>query len=475
MDPVLTSGDLKSPLGNKSVEVSVAMFSAFDTDPAFILKRSEYLSGAITRIVIYENIFSPTLTGEVEMLDSANMSSRFMPGMPALGMEQFAVSFGVYNPRTHTKRWYGTESPLVFAAYGQSHRVPVSQGGHTLRLKLASWEFMASLEHRISQKYPSSGQAGISSEAIIREILTKRIGTSKKFEDVEPTGRSISLTVPFLTPIETIRLVALQSQNATRTSNYLFYESLDGFHFKTISKMIEDGNNRKAPDGALLIPTIHMQLRGQLTTRADDTILTADKMDLVSGYNNLYAVDQGYFGATTYAVDLISGLCKETVSRASDAEFLAKPLVNGPGALPFFPVTEGMFDPIGGKTKIYVVPTTHLSAANSSIIQKDSSISSNYMAETLANRTRELTALQLRTIRVLVAGAPELTAGSLVDIIFPNPVPKSRGLDIASGRYLIVAARHTISRVSMSGEYRYETLFEACTDSHATSMRPTGG
>lgn len=476
MDPYRDSADQNSPLVNKSVELSCGMVSSLDTDMAVVGQRNEYLTQSVSKITIFENIFSSTLTGEVELFDAGNISTNFIPGsrFPALGIEQFALSFGVWNPRTRAKRWYGTESPLLFAAYGQADRIPASLGGHVLKLKLASAEFLSSLEHRISQKYPATNAATIRGEDIIRDILQTRIQTRKKFEDIEPTAHPITLTVPFLSPFETIRLIALQSQPVGPTSNYVFYESLDGFHFKTIAKMVKDGNARKTTDGQSLIPLIHQQMRGLLTTRNDDMSYTADSMDLVSGYDMLHTIHQGYFASTTYAVDILSGKCVETISRSSDEPFASRPLINSPGGIPFYPFPAEMIGNIGGKTRIYVIPTTHISAANSSIVAKDGSVSTNYMAETLASRSRELTGLQSRTIRVLVAGAPELTAGSLVDIVFPNPVP-GRNLDIASGRYLIIAAQHTIQKISTIGEYRYETLFEACTDSHATNMRPIGG
>ena len=474
-NPYRDSGDQNSPLVNKAVELSCGMVSSLDTDMSIVDARNSYLTQSISKITIWENIFSSTLTGEIEVFDAGNLSTNFIPdrNIPALGIEQFALSFGVWNPRTRTKRWYGTDTPLLFAAYRQSDRIPASLGGHTLRIKLASIEFLSSLEHRISQKYPSKGQTTMQGEDIIRDILQKRIRTRKKFEDVEPTGHPITLTVPFLSPLETIRLIALQSQPVGPTSNYLFYESLYGFHFKTIAKMIKDGNARLSSDGKSLIPLIHQQMRGLLTARNDDMSYTADSMDLLSGYDMLHATHQGFFASTTYAVDILSGVCRETISRSTDEPFASRLLVNGPKGIPFYPFSASMIENIGGKTRIYVVPTTHISAANSSITAKDGSVSTNYMAETLASRSRELTALQSRTIRVLVAGAPELTAGSLVDIVFPNPVP-GRNLDIASGRYLIIAAQHTIQKVSTTGEYKYETLFEACTDSHATSMRPVG-
>ncbi len=409
------------------------------------------LRNVVKRITIYENLLRPMLSGEIEFTDNAALTTV----VPLLGVERLRLAFRVYDSKTGAYRHYGTvAAPLVFSLFAQQNRRPLNQASESYVLSMVSTEMYSSTELQISRAFHN-----VRVEDAIRDILVAGMGSTKPFVDIEPTTKPIFITMPYMTPLNAIKMLMLYGQNATHGSSYMFYETLDGFHFKSLREMIRVGSTRS-------IPTIRQQLAGTTHIRQSSDLMYADTMELVSGYDMLYLLSQGYFASMTYKVDVLSGQYQIDPTRASDPTFQQRPRVNGESSIDVYP--PELAEAAHLSSRIFVVPTTELSMRDASLTGADPSLRDSVIASTLASRNRELLSLQTRTIRVLVSGAPELHVGTLVNVVFPTPITNSvtgRGVrDAASGRYLIVAAQHTIASAG-SGQFLYETLFEAGTDS----------
>lgn len=405
----------------------------------------------VSKIVIYENIFSPVLTGEVFLQDDVGLTSV----VPLIGLETLLLKFSTTDPITGEIRYYGNSSPLSFSIYSETDRTPRNKGTETYRLGLVSSELLMLTEKKMSRAYTDKKV-----EDIIKDIMVSErfCGTKKSLLDWETTQTVANLVIPYLTPMETIKLLTLQGQNETDT-NYAFYETLSGFHFQSIRRMIERGQANQ-------IPTIGMTLAGINAFRHSSKNLSADAIDVISGFNFLYQLSHGAFAATTIGVDILAGKYRHTISTSNDADFKGRILVDGANGVPMYPAIMGKY--ANPTATMFLVPTTSISAANTQITALDPSIKDNFIEKTVSGRNRELLSLASRCIRVRVSGAPELQAGTLVDIVVPTPLNNKTlipsGKDVASGRYLILAAQHTLLNTGQ-GSFMYETVFEACSDS----------
>ena len=408
------------------------------------------LRPVIKRINIYENIFAQTITGDIEFQDNVNISSL----IPLVGLEFFYIHFGVWDRNTNTFREYGTETkPLEFHIYSQAHRHPQRVGSQTFTLRLATKDLSGSIGIKISTKYKD-----MRVEDIIRSVLRDYVSSTTPFTDIEQTSTTTTIVAPYVTPLDMIRLCTLQGQNEKRESNYLFYETLDGYHFKSISKMIREGHTKP-------ITFITQKLAGIDPTYTSSREYFADDLEVVSGYDMMFMSKYGYFASTTYGLDILSGVVTTETSRISDQKYKSRMLVNGTTGVPLYPDALGEF--ISPESKIFVVPSTSVSAANTTLTQQDPTIRNNFIAQTIDGRNGELVGLQTRTIRGVVPGAPELHAGTLVDVAFPNPLSMKSILpvsDIADGKYLVIATKHSLINNGI-GDFLYETSFEACSDS----------
>ena len=422
-----------------------------------ILDTLAALPSPVERIDIFEDMFKPGLTGQIQLRDTQSLSNlAFMRGL-----EQLWLEFSVKDKQTGKDRSFG---PMAFSVYNQSNRSPANRATETYTLGICSPEVIFSVARKISRSYWDFP------ENIIKEIIESGYGLNSKkpFVDIETTTSKIRIVVPYMRPLEVIQLLTLQGQAATNETNYMFFETLEGYHYTSFRRLLELAI--KNPD----IPTLYMELAGQSMEGNTKTRIKAEQLQVVSGFDMMYALSRGYFSSVTIAPDVLSGQCGIEISSiaqtGSTVEYADRQKLND---IDFYPESMGLGTP--ATSRIFLVPTTHISAANPLVTDKDpdAKYRNNFIAQTLDGRNRELLGLQLRCIRGVVAGAPELHAGSVINVNFPTTINnKNRGAphqDVASGRYIIINAKHSIVPDGVGQSFFYETTFEAVTDSISTT------
>jgi len=462
---MLNSPVSSSPAADKAVSVDrLQILSPYLLNPTTpdLQKTKAILDDVrtyVNRIDVFENMFAPALTGEVYFRDTQALTNLAL----MRGLDQMWMQFSVLDKQTSEPRTFG---PFGFAIYNQSNRSPVNQSSEEFALGICSPELVTSTIRKISRSYVKNGNKNWFPEDIIRDIVEQPYGLSsnKQFVERQRTNRPIKMVVPFMRPLEVIQLLTLQGQSTTNETNYLFFETLEGYYYTSFSRLLE----RSAQDTQ--IPTIYVELAGQRDTGNTRTRIKAEQLQVISGFDILYAMSRGYFASTTIAPDVLSGVCGVEISGTGlDTAYDRRRRVN-PNGVDIYPKEIGLTTP--PTSRIFVVPTTAFSATNTELIRKDPTITDNFIAQTLDGRNRELLGLQSRCIRGRVAGAPELHAGKFIDVEFPTSLNNKRSgtpfKDSASGRYIIINAKHSIIADGRQG-FLYETTFEAVTDSFATS------
>jgi len=248
-------------------------------------------------------------------------------------------------------------------------------------------------------------------------------------------------------PYEMIKLLTLQAQAKEDSTNYVFFETLQGYYYVSFRRLLELASKNREE-----IPTIYMELGGHSEQGNTKTRIKADNLHMVNSFDMLYAASQGYFKSTTIAPDIMAGRCLLKIGNAPAGLYSDK-LIQG------FPATG----------RIFLVPTTEFSAANTQLTKQDTYITDNFLSRTIDGRNRELLGLQTRTIRGIVPGGPELNPGKIININFPNPTTNKNIPDEASGLYMITNTQHSIARVP-AGEFLYETTFEAVSDTGGVTL-----
>lgn len=447
-----------SPAANKSVKLdflrllSPYLTNTTDSDALQVRHALANLPGVVNRIDIFEDMFKPGLTGQIYFNDNLSISNLAQ----MRGLDFIELQFSMPDRATGDTITFG---PHLFLAYNQSNRSPVGKATEAHVVGICSPEIVSSTSRKFSRSYFDKP------EIIIQDIVAKPYGLqSKKVLTAETTRSKIKLVVPYLRPLEVIQLLTLQGQSAAQSSNYMFFETLEGYFYQSFRGLLERAEQNTQ------IPTVFMDLGGHSDIPNTRTRLKADQLQVITGYDILYAMSRGYFASTTIAPDVLSGTCGIQIAGTGFKDidpsmpYDRRLTVNGPRGINIYPDEVGQMTP--PTSRIFVVPTTAFSAANTQLTQKDPSITDNFIAQTLDARNRELLGLQSRAIRGVVSGAPHLHAGSFINVEFPTPLqnkaPDYR--DIATGRYIIINAKHSIV-TDGNGGFLYETTFEAVTDS----------
>lgn len=433
---------------------SVSSFSGAETSQIILGDLRPYLNS----IEIYEDMFSPGLTGQIHFRDTQSLTNiaKF------LGLDFLSLKFSNEDRTAGNRRLFG---PHLFSTYNQTNRSPVGKGSEEFTLGLCSPEIVTSSLRKFSKSYrKKNNNTKWKISDIVRDIVEKPYGLNsrKSFVTFEETPGDIEIVVPYLRPMEILQLLTLQGQAGTgdknnSKSNYMFFETLEGYHFTSFQNLI----TKAAEDPK--IPTIKMDLAGSGSSNSQ-TQIKAQQLQVISGFDLLYAIARGYFASATIAPDVLAGQCGVEISGVGfDTNYDRRIKLNQNGKN-FYPGTFGKSIPV--TSRMFLVPTTAYSAQY--LKSQDPSINDNFIAQTIDDRNRELLGLQMRAIRGVVSGAPELHAGKIINVEFPNirqNKASSTELDFASGRYIIINAKHTIS-ASSNKDFLYETTFEAVTDSY---------
>jgi len=422
-------------LYNKSVAIDRLQLIAPGT--AQILPKLDKL---ISRLDIFEDLFSGGLTGSVTFDDSVSLSNVFRLN----GTEQLRLKFSLLNPTSTQKRTY-TAPPFI--TYRQKDRIPVKQGTEKFTLYFCSPELVSSNLRRFSKTFEDYPHK------IVEDLVRKPYGldSKKPFVELEETKRKIKITLPYMRPYEMIKLLTLQAQAKEDSTNYVFFETLQGYYYVSFRRLIELASKNREE-----IPTIYMELGGHSEQGNTKTRIKADNLHMVNSFDILYAASQGYFKSTTIAPDIMAGRCLLKIGKPSTGEtgLYSDKFVQG------FPATG----------RIFLVPTTEFSAANTQLTKQDTYITDNFLSRTIDGRNREFLSLQTRTIRGVVPGSPELNPGKIININFPNPRTDKKNVpDEASGLYMVTNTQHSIVPTGIGG-FLYETTFEAVSDARGVTL-----
>jgi hypothetical protein len=406
----------------------------------------------IQRIDVFEGIFDNTISGSITLLENIGL----VEYLPIVGVETLIVSFSVDGEDGTVK------------TFQRAFRITKVHKGtypkHEWRLftmEFVTNEFVTSMSRRICRPF-----TGVTCQRAVEDILKKDFGVDpSKMVTNEPTYDVISVLVPNYSPLKAINFfTALAQTKDTKESNFLFFETLEGFHFTSIKKLIES-----AP----------AKLR---TFEVNPGMMSSGDIDDARMRNSLTRVDQDV------CFDLLSDIAVGTL-RAQMVHFdiLARKQEHVTDSrytetfkatthLDKYPVYPENFDKsIGENVRLFTVPSNAWSTKSAYVQSKDGKGVEQRLRESIILRNRQLQ--EIRHIQTLldVAGAPDLRAGSIVNVNYPptrilanketsiTDVVPAQPTPYYSGRHLVMSVHHILATHQDSMVYRMN--LRVCRDS----------
>jgi hypothetical protein len=204
-------------------------------------------TGAIS-IDYYEDIFSPTITAKIKVIntnnsiappdregnsDGAKMS--IYNGLPLRGGERVALKIAK-NTQSNKDLDFSKRPQDYF--YVSSITDVISENlKESFTLNLVSREALTNETARVSRKYPTSSTINASVESILKDVLkTNKIGAIDKTKN--KYGFIGNLRKPFTVLVWLASKSVPETSQGNSTAGYVFYQTQDGFQFRSIDGLI---------------------------------------------------------------------------------------------------------------------------------------------------------------------------------------------------------------------------------------------
>lgn len=199
-------------------------------------------TGAIS-LDYYEDIFSPTITAKVKVVNTGNTiaaeggtdKQSIYNGLPLRGGERLSMKVAGNSQTNPGLDFSKRVEDYLYVSSITDVIAETNQESFTLHL--VSREAITNETTRVGQKYPTSLKISDSVEKILKDTLkTNKIGTIDKSSN--KYGFIGNLRKPFSVLIW-LASKAVPESSRSATAGFLFYQTKDGFQFRSVDELIK--------------------------------------------------------------------------------------------------------------------------------------------------------------------------------------------------------------------------------------------
>jgi hypothetical protein len=389
------------------------------------------VSQLVIQLMLYENMFAPFITGELQISDAAALTEL----LPFIGEEMLVLDIETPFPGDSPPELFKRKA--AFMIYKMSGRENVTQKNVTYTLHFASIEAFTDVNSKISQTFK-----GKISDTVRKLIKAKPGLFSKKEVAIEPTANAEIHTSNFWSPTQNIFYLTSRAVNAKNNPTYTFFENNEGFVFGSL-------------DGLINAPKLQTFTKDQKTRQGNEAQSLEEEygkvldMSTPDYFDYFTRVQNGFYGSSLYHYDIQSKRLN-FINRTDKDNWEGKHARLNPHT-PYG--KELQFLPEAAlKTQVI-----HLNLFNNS---------PNLNVEHIPKRTALLAQVEAFKTNIRVYGRLDYTVGRVISLICYTDTAISKSDtdekivdEMLSGNYLITAMSHEITR-----EAHYCNL-ELCKDS----------
>jgi hypothetical protein len=393
--------------------------------------QSVSVTGGTIRLMYYESILQDSIRATVTFVDSGNTinNKTALDGLPIVGQEKVALKFTDNN-----------ESQLKITLY-VNKVTPITDDTtkSMVQLDLVSKEFIMNEKVRLNSRFDGK----ISSH--IRRILTDPnfLGTQKSL-DIEETSNNYNFIGNNRKPYYAMnwlskKAVSSQNQQKGVSAGYFFYETSDGFKFKSIDGLLSQQKKKS------IIYNQSVDSRGEnIPAGYDVKALDYEKDNRVNIQDKL---QMGAFSTRTILFDPFTcyyEVITETAKQKENALKLAGKEL---------PVLNKEFDKAGANKEFsrtqYMLLDKGTLPTGSTQTQIEKSKDENFEPKSILNQSiRRYGQLFSSKCTITIAGDFSLHAGDLVFLDVPELQTDTKNDSVnkeSGGLYIIADLCHYIS------------------------------
>lgn len=404
-------------------------------------------------INVYEDIFSPVVSGSIQIIDAVDNFSR----MGFHGNEFLSISFGRPGEDQGDQKYKRT-----FRIYKATERRPEGIA-QSYVLNFCSEELVFSNQLTLSRKLRSAS----ATEHVIN-ICLNDLHANRKRVNLGNFEQSVGTTDLILTqykPFEAIDYLASRAYNDNE-STFLFFENKYGYNFMSLEMLF----TRKDPITKLNYNTAKM-------TQDQSTAAYANANDIVNfrfakSFDVLEGTKGTMYNGRLFTLDLITQKYKKNDYSMVNLKN-QKQLMDG-----FFPLNQAknrndipLYNEFGTEVNYWL--TNKGRGNNPYYISKNVRSIDTNVERTLLQRRTQINLLRSTELNCIVPANQYYTVGSLIEFDMPAFMPNSeteKRIDpYHSGKYLITGVRHVMNKSGGS-----QTILQLCKNSVAAPFSTTG-
>ena len=375
-------------------------------------------SDQIISIDIYEDFNSPSLYAEILFDDKIGLVNSF----PIIGEEEFEITFstpGLPYPTTYKLNCFAV-SDLQQNLNGK---------GYTYKLRCVSKEHLIQSNINIVQSYSET------IDNIVNNIFDRYLITDK-IKNIDPCKGTETIVFPKLYPFQAIDMIRKRAVHPKFTSSaYVFFENQEGFNFKCIEQLVEDGKEK------IKSKRFYFFSSGQIDENTE-TLMFRSIID----YENIGRTDVTDIiqdGGLKNKVKYFDIFTKSLEEKEFDLSKKFSSIVNI-DKNNSLNVTDSLIN------KFAKDPTFNF------FISKDSNRRENFLEDMMGAKRAFLKIFNSNFVRVQIPGDSSLKAGDLVELNLPSAsglTETKKADELVGGNYIVSRLRHNITTTSKAKHY----------------------
>ena len=390
----------------------------------------------------YEDIYSFSVSGYLTITDAQG----YIELLDLTGNEFVEIIFAKSKNAPNTNK-------QVYRVYKIGDRKPVGNlNSENYTFYFCSEELLLSEQTKISKSYK-----GKEIDKVITDILVDKLKVKQEKIRVERTNGINDFIVPRFKPFEAISWLSTYARpkgTGEIGADMLFFETKDGFNFRSLQSMFKDN----------IYATYKYQQQGieDKTQSFQEKTISVLDYEFVKVYDMMNDVNSGTLANRLISIDTMSRTSKVTDFNYIKYKSQAKTL--NPGS-----PTNTLKNRLGltnadSYNASFKVATSNAFQQNQPYIkQVVDGVAKNIAIETyVPNRTAQISLANYTVLKIKIPGDSGITVGRTINfnLLTLKPTTETKNLDeFYSGKYLVTAVRHIIQPTA------FQTVLEIAKDS----------
>jgi hypothetical protein len=401
----------------------------------------------MTSLTYYEDIYSFVTSGTLTVTDAQG----FVEAFQLTGNEFLEVNIGKIK-----------DAPdniiETFRIYKITKRKPTgSQKSETYELNFCSEELFLSEQTKISQSYPNKTVT-----EIINDILTDKLKINKnKIENIETTTGVYDFVVPNMKPFEAISWLSTYARPKSYPgSDMLFYQTRDGFNFRSLQSIFNDDVFSTYKYSAK-----NLDLSQQQT---EEQQINIQKFEILKSYDSLNEINVGTLANRLVSIDPL--IRSYHVTDFDYTKYHSNAATLNPNA-----PTNYFTNRLGQAQNETYLGTLKVATSNKDELKVDyisarpGSVAKDIFIETYVPlRTAQISLANYTKIKLTIPGDVGITVGKVISFNMSSLDPLNKtpqGDKFYSGNYIVTAVRHIFTAE------RLVTMIEIAKDSSSNKYQ----